>query len=259
MTVDIQSILDSKIAVGLISAFCGGLAIRLLALLKNRIQELEYTVVHDRVGISADDAIFGSVKAIWQGTELSNLYNSTVTISNTTTQDLKDVVVKVYSGSTKLLTQRVSVKDSTYVPIFTEAFSKEIEVPPGQEPTQLQLSIYRSSREYKISTLNRGQTAIFQYLTHEPTLGPPGIWAEIQQGGLRAVFKKNEPEMHGAPLRRAVAAGLLASLGVLAGVVYADLPTWLSASITLLVGLVASSIGAWLYKLAKGVVRFLSS
>ncbi|MBB3118112.1 hypothetical protein [Pseudoduganella violacea] len=260
MTIDIQTILDSKLAVAVISAIGGGIAGRLAGMLKNRIQELEYTVTHDRVGISANDPVFGSVKAVWNGTELSNLFNSTVTITNTTTKDLKDVVVKVYTGSTKLLTQHVSIKGSTYVPQFTEAFNQATQAPPGGQASAAQLEQYLSSREYKIGTLNRGQQAIFQFLTTEPNLGnSPLILAEIQQEGRRAVFKQTGPEYHGVPARRALAVGLGASLGILIGLNYLDIPMWLSSTVAMCAGLVAASIGAWLYKLAKGAVRFLVS
>jgi hypothetical protein len=256
---EIPSILDNKLAVGIICGILGAIASRLLDQLKSRIQELQYTVRHDRVGISIDDAIFGTVKAVWQGNELSNLYNSTVTFSNDTTKDLKDVVIKIYTGNTKLLSQHVSVKGSTYIPIFTEAYKQLVQPLPGEQANEEQLRNYFTNREYKIGTFNRGQTAIFQYLTHEPNNGQPQVWVEIQQEGLRAVYKAIVPEMHGVPLRRAIGTGVLVGMTILAGVVYVELPIWLSSTITLLVGWCASSIGAWLYKLAKSFIRFLSS
>lgn len=257
---DFQSILDSKLAVAGISAIGGGLATRFLERLKNRIQELEYKVTHDRVGFSVDDPIFGSVKAIWNGTELSNLYNSTVTISNSTTKDLKEVVVKVYTGSTRLLSQSVSIKDTTYVPPYTDSYKEALQVSPGEQATQVQLNQYFTSREYKIAALNRGQVVVLQYLTHEPNqASSPAVWVEIQQEGLRAVFKKTVPEVHGVPMRYAVAAGLLASIGILIGAVYLNLPTWLAALVAMLGGWFATSIGAWMYRLVKGLIRFLSS
>lgn len=58
---DIQQLLDSKLLLAGLSPVGGGLIGNLIAVLRNRVKTLEYTVSHDRVGVSADDPVFGSV------------------------------------------------------------------------------------------------------------------------------------------------------------------------------------------------------
>src|SRR5476649_28463 len=208
---DISSILDNKLTIALVSAMVGALVGRIISLMKGRVKELQYTVKHESVAISADDAIFGSVKASWQGNELNNLYNTKLVLFNDTTRDFKDVIVKIYSGDTVLLSEKCVIDGTTYVPEYTDAYKKKLPIPPNEPFNNDQLNIYRHGREYKIVALNRGQSATFSYLTTVPVgNGGPGVWADIQQEGVRAVHKEIVPEVHGVPLKLALPVGLVA-------------------------------------------------
>ncbi|MCC7598355.1 hypothetical protein IGS61_12715 [Janthinobacterium sp. FW305-129] len=256
---DISSILDNKLIIALGSGMVGALAARILSLMKGRVQELQYTVKHESVAISADDAIFGSVKASWQGNELKNLYNTKLVLFNDTARDFKDVVVKIYSGDTVLLSERCVIDGTTYIPEYTEEYKKKVPIPPTEPFSEEQLKIYRHGREYKIIALNREQSATFTYLTTVPVgNGGPGVWADIQQEGVRAVHKEIVPEVHGVPLKRALPVGLVACFVILGLVSGLNFPIWLAAGITLLVGLMAQSLGAWLCKVAAAIKRFFS-
>lgn len=256
---DMQTLFDNRLLISLVSAILGGLATRIFAVIKGRVQELKYTVEHERIGISVDDSIFGSVKAIWQGQELTNLYSSKITLTNESTRDFKDVVIKAYSVDTRMLTERVEIQGSTYIPKHTEEFTKIIYIEPGSAPTDYQINYYRTNREYKIIALNRGQKVILHYLTTVPTQnGNPCVWLDIQQEGLRAVYKETVPEVYGVPEMKAIKLGLIACLGILGTVIYFDRSSLLAATLTLVAGLFTQSIGAWIYKSGKAVVRFLA-
>lgn len=259
MEIDIISLLDSKLAISIVSLLVGALAARILSLMKGRVQELQYTVVHESVGISVDDAVLGSVKASWQGRELNNLYNTKLRLLNNTTRDFKDVVIRVYSGDTILLSERSGIDGSTYIPEYTESYKQKLQCAPNEQVTEEQMNTYRHGREYKIVALNRGQSVSFAYLTTVPKHnGGPGVWADIQQEGLKAVLKEIVPEVHGVPLKKALPVGLLACFCILGVVIYTNLPVWLGAGITLLVGLMAQIVGAWLCKTVSAVIRFFS-
>src|SRR5438270_9168810 len=62
-----------------------------------------YSVFHSRIGVSADDAVFGSVKVTWNGNAVANLYSSTVDLRNESLKDFDNVVVRVFSNDTFLL------------------------------------------------------------------------------------------------------------------------------------------------------------
>ncbi|MGZ5831478.1 MAG: hypothetical protein ACXWKJ_06815 [Telluria sp.] len=257
---ELAALLENKYVLTIGSAVIGGVTTRLLGQLRNRVQVLEYTVRHDQVGISTEDPVLGSVKVTWQGNPLANLHNSRVSITNTTSQDLSQIVIKIFTGTTRLLTQHTSVKDSTYIPVFTEEYRNFLAVPPGAQPSQEQYDRYATSREYKIEVFNRGQTAEFRYLTHEPNpVNTPAVWLEIQRAGLKAAFKPLVPEVHGVPLKFAISIGLAATFVVLALFMWLNLPTVVAAPIAWCMGLVATSIGAWLYRINRAFVRFIAS
>ena len=65
-----------------LSAIAGALFWNFVEVFRGRIKTLEYTVTHQRVGVSADDPIFGTVLVTWQGNPVHNLYVSTVRIEN---------------------------------------------------------------------------------------------------------------------------------------------------------------------------------
>lgn len=65
----------------------GGLVGGLLQYLRGRIKVIEYTVAHDRIGVTANDQIMGEVQVTWQGHPVTNLFSSTVTVENRTPID----------------------------------------------------------------------------------------------------------------------------------------------------------------------------
>jgi hypothetical protein len=80
----LESLLDSRGIVATVSAVGGYLFSKVLAVYRERLRVLDYTVAHDRIGLTAQDAIFGNVSVTWQGHELRNLYATTLALENTT-------------------------------------------------------------------------------------------------------------------------------------------------------------------------------
>jgi hypothetical protein len=256
---DLQALLDSKLFISLASAIGGGILTRIFSLLKGKIQTLEYTVRHDRVGLSVEDAIFGSVKATWQGYELTNLFSSIVTLENNTTKDFKNLVIKAYTGDSQLLNERVEIQGSTYIPVHTTAFKTATHVEPGEQPADWQLNLYRHNREYEVVALNRGQKVVLQYLTTEPNQNnTPSVWLDIQQEGVRAIFKPIVPEVHGIPIKKATPIGIVACLLLLLLVGSQNTSIWVASCITLVAGIFAQRIGALIYKSVRTTIRFFS-
>src|SRR4051812_4332365 len=64
---------------------------------RGRVQELEYWVKHDRLGLATNDPIHGLTQILWRGQALNNLYSSTLTLKNTTSRDFKELIIAVYS------------------------------------------------------------------------------------------------------------------------------------------------------------------
>ena len=254
--VELQTILDSKLAVSVLALVGGGILGGLLTHLRRRLRTLEYTVTHDRVALSADDAVFGAVRVSWQGHEVTNLYSSTVIIQNPTQNDYQNMKFKTYTGDTILLTQFTQVPGTSYILGFSPEFEALIRVPAGQAPTEFQLNTYQHNREYVIPVLNRGQTAVVRFLTTVPGgQSGPAVWVDMLHPGLRIQFRPNIPHVHGVPVKTAVLVGLAASLVVLilCGIYVSNV--WLAATVTLVVGIIAQLVGAYLYRLVRFVWR----
>lgn len=246
---DFAQILDNKILLSAVSAIVGGFVGNLFAVLRGRVRTLEYTVAHDRVALSANDALFGSIQVTWQNHNVTNLFTSRVELLNQTATDLVNFKVKVYTGDTLLLGQRTEIPGTTHALHFTDEFAHQLQVQPGQAPTQDQFNTYNHSREYVVPVLNRGQRLVMTYLTTVPvgTEGP-SVWLDMLHQGVRLRYRPPVPQIHGVPVRVALAIGLAACTAALAlASVYLSEP-WAAALVCLLVGLFAQSVGAFLYR-----------
>lgn len=256
---DLQYLLDNKLVISVFSVFSGTLIGSVLTALRGRLKVIEYTVVHDRVGLSTDDAIFGSVRVIWQGVDLTNLYSSVVTVENSTSTDFTNLKLKVYTGDTSLLNERTEIPGTTYTLKYTPDFAASIEVPTGATPTDAQFQIFRHNREYIVPVLNRGQRLVLHYLTTVPNShSSPSVWVDLVHQGAQISFRPLLQEVHGVPIKIALPLGLLACLVVLVlSSVYVKQP-WVAASIAMSFGLVAQSVGAVIYRGVRLVLLMLS-
>lgn len=95
---DLNQLIENKALLAVLSAVGGGLVGNLVAVLRSRVKTLEYTVNHDRMAFSADDAIFGSIRVTWQNHDVTNLFSTRVTLENQTGKDFTNLKIKVYTG-----------------------------------------------------------------------------------------------------------------------------------------------------------------
>ncbi|TAK51235.1 MAG: hypothetical protein EPO25_17265 [Gammaproteobacteria bacterium] len=256
---DWSTLIDSKAAISVLSAAGGALLANLLMLLRGRIRVLEYTALHNQIGSSGNDPVFGQVTVAWQGHSVSNLFSSVVSLSNDTTKDLSCLRVKIYTGNeTLLLNESTEIVGTTQIVKWKESFSNLLHVPENSAPTQAQFETYHHNREYMIPVLNRGQTAVFRYLTTVTSApGSPSVWTEVQQLGLKALYVPQVPVVHGAPQRYAVWLGLFAALASVVAATLLLSSLWLAALICCVVGLFAQGIGAILFRFARAMKRLV--
>lgn len=161
---DIDSLLNSKIFIAMASAF-GGIAVSVITNnWLNRRSLFAYYVYHNRIGLSTDDEIYGSVKVTWNNNPVARLYLSTVELINESTKDFESVTVRVFTNNSLLLTQRAELSGTTRDLDFTEEYKQKIHVPKGKQPTTPQLDLYRRSRDYIIPIMSRGQKVRFELL-----------------------------------------------------------------------------------------------
>lgn len=254
----LRVLIDNKALLSLLSAAGGALLTNLVAAYRSRIRVIEYTVNHERVALSAEDVLFGTVAVTWEGLPVTNLYVSTVQIHNGTTTDYTNLEFKVWTGTTLLLTERAEVLGTTYRLAYTEAFVRALRVEPGDTPTPAQVTMFRHNREYRIPVLNRGQRVLIRYLTTvEPGADGPSVWVDMLYPGVQIVFRPVAPEIHGVAVKVALPLGLLACL-VLVGLVSVFVSQiWVAAVVCTLAGLTVQVIGAWLVRGFKFLRRII--
>jgi hypothetical protein len=70
----IAEIAKNPLTVSLVSLVAGSVLTLLLTNIRNKSGVLGYTVVWNRIGISADDLIHGEVRVHWQNHQVCNLF-----------------------------------------------------------------------------------------------------------------------------------------------------------------------------------------
>lgn len=161
---DLELLINSKFFIAIVSALCGIVGALIIQKILNRRSLFTYYVFHNRVGQSAEDAIYGSVKVTWNNNPVANLYLSTVELINESAKDFESIIVRIFTNDTILLTERTEILETTRIVEYTEDYKKEIFVQNGNQPNEHQINLHNSQRDYIIPTMNRGQKIRFEYL-----------------------------------------------------------------------------------------------
>ncbi|MGR8941449.1 MAG: hypothetical protein ACU83P_07650 [Gammaproteobacteria bacterium] len=254
----IQQLTDNKLFVAVFAGIGGGILTKVFTFYGNRLKTLEYNVSHERIGISANDAVFGDVRVTWQGRELPNLFLSTATLKNMTNQDYSNLEFKVFSGQgTDLLNQSTEITGTTYTLNFTEKYASSIQVAQGAEPTHEQFNTLHSAREFLIPTLNRGQQVVVSFLTTSANGNNPSIWLDTLHQGVAVKYRPLENHVFGVPLRLTLPIGLIACFIVLVLSSFFISEAWIAGLVCMMVGLSGQAIGALCYRLHRFITKIL--
>lgn len=254
MDAAIADLAKNPLAVSLISLVSGSLLTLLVTNLRNKSGVLGYTVVWNRIGISADDLVHGEVRVHWQNHQLRNLYHYTVEVENLSSTDYDNIELRFYSGDdTIVLTEQTRFVDQPEIIQWSPDFKKRLAIPDGQSPTEQQTNEYNHNREYLVPVLNRRQKLSFTFLCTKPTDdGEPGIFVSTPSKGvrlkrLRLPFVVLNP-IFGVPIPVALARAILLALVVviLCGIFLESV--WAAALISMIFGLAGQVFGAILYR-----------
>ena len=243
----LQSEYISIIAGGLGGVFTGWLTQRVL----NRRGIFSYSVTHNRVGITAEDPIFGNVAVSWNGNPVQNLYLSTIEMKNESMNDYENVVASVYTNDTRLMTEQTQLMDTPNILEWSEKYKKQMHVEPGNAPTETQWNTYNNSREYAVPILNRGQSVKITYLNSAKGTSMPNIWLSIAQKGVRLKFQGPRNQILGVPQGQAALFGVFIGIVVLVALPLLVSELWVAAVIAMRYGLAAQLPGAYAIKLIR--------
>lgn len=245
----LQSEYISIIAGGLGGIFTAWLTQRVL----NKRGIFIYSVTHNRVGITAEDAIFGNVAVSWNNKPIQNLYLSTIEMKNESMNDYENVVISAYSNDTQLMTEQTQLLDTPNILEWSEKYKKLMHVETGNTPTETQWNTYNSSREYIVPILNRGQSIKITYLNSAKGISMPSIWLSVAQKGVRLKFQGPRNQILGVPQGQAALFGVLIGIAVLVALSLFVAEPWVAAIIGMTYGLVAQVPGAYTIKLIRRV------
>ena len=238
------TLLEDRLVVSLISVVFG-VALTLIAQhLVNKRGLFTYFVQHNRIGASGDDAVFGTVRVTWNNTPAAHLYSSIVELRNESLKDYENVVVKVFSNDTKLLTERSEIVGTTHDLRWTNEFADKLAVAPGGEATNEQWTLYARQREYLVPTMNRGQVIRITYLNDATTENQPSLWVDVVHKGVRLTIRTPQPQFMGVSQPAAALTGSAMGVFVLAAVIGLVDTTWIAAIVCMVYGLIVLIPGA---------------
>lgn len=249
---NIPELLETKLTIAILSGV-GGITVALITQwFLNKRAVFRYNVIHNRVGLSADDDIYGSVRVTWNDTVLNHLFLSTVKIANESMKDFDSVIVRIFSSDTQLLTEFTAMEGTTRNINYTEEYSNRIRVTNGGEPTKDQFALYWRQRDYIVPTMNRGQVLRFEFL-NSPTADAPSIWVDILHKGVTCKFKKPVNQIFGVSQPRAAFVGTVICLVAVGWVVTSVSSIKVAAFISFFLGWLVLIPGALLILVARKV------
>lgn len=245
-----------------ISILAGGLAGIITAWLTQRVLNkrglFSYNVNHNRIGLTANDDLFGNVAVTWNETPVLNLYLSTVRLVNESLNDYENVIFRTYTNDTKLLTEQTRIEDSPYILEHSAKYKEQIHLEDGDQPSDAQRAIYNGQREYVIPIFNRGQSVTVTYLNSVNTNdNNPTLWLSVSLKGVKVKFKPPQNEIYGVPQNLAALVGLLIGLVIVITLLSISNNIWLVASVSYVFGLIAQLPGAFVIKLTRRLREFI--
>ena len=258
MTSPIGFLLSRDAWLAALSGLIGVAMTMVVQALRARRGVFTYQVVHSRIGISSDDPVYGSVRVTWNDNPVYNLSFSVVELTNESTRDYEDVVVRVFSPDTDLLSESAGIRDSTTSIAYTDEYKQDIAVPTGMTPTQEQLTIFRSRRDFMIPTLNRGQVVRFSILNAAQADRVPSIWLDVQHPGVICRFKEPGVLVLGVPRSKAVILGSVCGLICVLLIVQAVDDPIVAAFLSFIVGWLVLLLGVGLVRVFRKLQEVLT-
>ena len=246
---NLETPLNNGFILTVLTLIAGGVITLFIQRILEKRGLLTYFAWHNRVGVSADDDIFGIVRVTWNGNIIANLYSSTLELRNESLKDYENVVVTVTTDDTTLLTERAEVLGTTRRLEWSPNFSKRLVIQPDAQPSQDQRHLYDSQREYMIPTLNRGQAVRLTFLNAASSDRQPSIWLEILHKGVKVKFRVAQDEFLGTPRPAAAVAGTALGVPFLVVVIAIVNTVWIGAVLSFLYGLLVMVSGAFSIKL----------
>ena len=223
--------------------------------LRRKTRKLHYHITNNRIGLSSDDPIFGSVRVIYRENQVRNLWNINLEISNNTLKDYVNIEIKAFASiGTNILSEKTVIVNSPYIVPHTKEYDNFLVVNPGQTPSPQQFQRYLTSRDYRIAVFNRFEIISMNFLCTRPNDDLiPDIFLDTLTPGLKikriAYYTFSNGLLLNVPIRKSLPIGLFFTA---CSIIF--LSIFLKDSIFLSIicwifGLMVTFFGALIYKL----------
>lgn len=249
--------IPKEAAIGVASGLGGMFVTMLTQYVQSRRGLLTYFVTHNRVGLSTDDIVFGSVRVTWNGNPVANLYSSTIELTNRSAHDFENIKVRAFTNDSDLLTEKTEIVDTSHFLVWTPEYAKQMHVEKGSEATPAQIALVRSSREYLVPVLNRGQSIRIHFLNAAKSQEMPTIFLDILHKGIRVEYRNPEELVLGVGRGQAALAGTALGFVVVGFLISCPPPLWLAVLIAFAYGLTAQAPGAVMVKSLRWISRLI--
>lgn len=254
-----SEILESQYFVHIVFGVGGAFLTWFTQQVLNKRGTFSYNVNHNRIGITTDDAIFGSVGVTLDGKTIPNLYLSTINLVNESFNDYEKVIIHVYTDDTKLLTEQTQILGTPKILKWTDDYKAKTEVSFGEKPTQAQFNFYSGQREYVVPVMNRGQSVKITYLNSATTNDMPNIWLDVSQKGVKLKFRPPQQTFMGIPQPRAAFVGVIIGFIIIWLLIHFNVQLWFAVVVSFIYGLIAQMPGALVIKFWRRLREIIGS
>ena len=219
----------------------------------NKRGVFSYFVSHNTVGISEQDPIFGTVSVTWNGNPIDHLYLSTLDLKNDSLNDYENVVIRIYTYDTRILSESTQIIGTPNTLEWTENYRAKFHVEPGAILTDEQINIHCFQREYVIPVFNRGQEIRITYLNSALSPEVPNIFLAATHKGVKVKYRPPQNQIFGEPYLVAV------SMGTIIGIIFWIIAVlfieniWAVTLIMLACGILAVAFGTYAIKLCRKI------
>ena len=247
------SSLNNVYLLAFFSASLGAIASWIVGRILNKRGIFSYSVIHNKIGVSTEDSIFGNVSVTWNGRAVQHLYFSTIELVNESLNDYENIVITAYTTDTSLLTESTHILGTPNFLEWTETFRRRLHTEPDQNLSEEQLALYFGQREYLIPVFNRGQVVRICYLNEATSDKLPNVWLSATVKGVRLKYRVQQQQILGvSQLQAAAVGGVLGIIGLFP-LVYFVPNIWIVAVIALFFGYIAVIPAAYLIKIVRKI------
>lgn len=169
---------------GLIAEYC-------FYLFKNKIPKIRYSISKSLVGMTKNDAIFGSVKVLYHEVLVENIYFCNIFLVNTSNQDFKDLELVLWSDQESTLLSSTAAKTNTISILeLTEKYINKLSAATPQE----RINIWKT-RPYSVPVFNRDETINVSCLVTNEKGKEPNVYLDCNHPGLKIEANFVKPEL----------------------------------------------------------------